>query len=117
MQCGGRRSAQFRPPIEKAFSCDEIEREGHRHADVREKNEEPSPFHAHPDPPCIEDDPDHEHRPGDRHVERQKCGRRSEEHTSELQSLMRISYAVFCLKKKNTKQITTNQTTNIQRTD
>src|SRR3546814_3409336 len=31
---------------------------------------------------------------------------RSEEHTSELQSLMRISYAVFCLKKKNTK--TTN---------
>src|SRR3546814_2016983 len=31
---------------------------------------------------------------------------RSEEHTSELQSLMRISYAVFCLKKKNkTKQI------------
>src|SRR3546814_1265587 len=32
--------------------------------------------------------------------------RRSEEHTSELQSLMRISYAVFCLKKK----ITTNNT-------
>src|SRR3546814_2783304 len=28
------------------------------------------------------------------------AGRRSEEHTSELQSLMRISYAVFCLKKK-----------------
>src|SRR3546814_7718196 len=35
-------------------------------------------------------------------------GLRSEEHTSELQSLMRISYAVFCLKKKNniTKNIT-----------
>src|SRR3546814_2145494 len=31
-------------------------------------------------------------------------GRRSEEHTSELQSLMRISYAVFCLKKKTTNQ-------------
>src|SRR3546814_9316101 len=30
---------------------------------------------------------------------------RSEEHTSELQSLMRISYAVFCLKKKNTTKI------------
>src|SRR3546814_3316842 len=29
-------------------------------------------------------------------------GNRSEEHTSELQSLMRISYAVFCLKKKHT---------------
>src|SRR3546814_3458276 len=31
---------------------------------------------------------------------RRKCADRSEEHTSELQSLMRISYAVFCLKKK-----------------
>src|SRR3546814_8841542 len=31
---------------------------------------------------------------------------RTEEHTSELQSLMRISYAVFCLKKKKTKNIT-----------
>src|SRR3546814_6564060 len=31
---------------------------------------------------------------------------RSEEHTSELQSLMRISYAVFCLKKKKTAQYT-----------
>src|SRR3546814_8934760 len=38
---------------------------------------------------------------------------RSEEHTSELQSLMRISYAVFCLKKKNTPKLThnTQQTT------
>src|SRR3546814_4528107 len=32
--------------------------------------------------------------------------RRSEEHTSELQSLMRISYAVFCLKKKNKTKLT-----------
>src|SRR3546814_4497224 len=32
---------------------------------------------------------------------------RSEEHTSELQSLMRISYAVFCLKKKKTQKHTT----------
>src|SRR3546814_1223804 len=32
--------------------------------------------------------------------ERMSAPRRSEEHTSELQSLMRISYAVFCLKKK-----------------
>src|SRR3546814_7839120 len=31
--------------------------------------------------------------------------KRSEEHTSELQSLMRISYAVFCLKKKKTTQV------------
>src|SRR3546814_3403429 len=34
---------------------------------------------------------------------------RSEEHTSELQSLMRISYAVFCLKKKKKKTIINNQ--------
>src|SRR3546814_7299096 len=33
---------------------------------------------------------------------------RSEEHTSELQSLVRISYAVFCLKKKNRQQIHTH---------
>src|SRR3546814_2450195 len=35
---------------------------------------------------------------------RDEVARRSEEHTSELQSLMRISYAVFCLKKKKQKQ-------------
>src|SRR3546814_3130334 len=38
-------------------------------------------------------------------AEQQKLwNERSEEHTSELQSLMRISYAVFCLKKKNKKK-------------
>src|SRR3546814_8731390 len=36
-----------------------------------------------------------------------KLAQRSEEHTSELQSLMRISYAVFCLKKKNTQKMNT----------
>src|SRR3546814_3993966 len=36
------------------------------------------------------------------------AGARSEEHTSELQSLMRISYAVFCLKKKNITQLNNN---------
>src|SRR3546814_8054268 len=39
---------------------------------------------------------------------------RSEEHTSELQSLMRISYAVFCLKKKTS---ATSQTHHTQQTD
>src|SRR3546814_4391363 len=39
-------------------------------------------------------------------------GWRSEEHTSELQSLMRISYAVFCLKKKKKTQVNTNTTSN-----
>src|SRR3546814_7404417 len=37
---------------------------------------------------------------------------RSEEHTSELQSLMRISYAVFCLKKKNNRTHTTHASSN-----
>src|SRR3546814_5939376 len=60
-------------------------------------------------------------RARDRHVERlrqerhqrvvrsglpqERCEARSEEHTSELQSLMRISYAVFCLKKKKRIQL------------
>src|SRR3546814_1416691 len=40
-----------------------------------------------------------------------EIGQRSEEHTSELQSLMRISYAVFCLKKTKTKhKYTQNKT-------
>src|SRR3546814_10709280 len=43
----------------------------------------------------------HFHRPG---------SLRSEEHTSELQSLMRISYAVFCLKKKTIQQHIINNT-------
>src|SRR3546814_7546593 len=47
-----------------------------------------------------------------RYLPRTKTSRRqrSEEHTSELQSLMRISYAVFCLKKKTQYQHTTHQT-------
>src|SRR3546814_5962095 len=40
---------------------------------------------------------------------RHKAGIRSEEHTSELQSLMRISYAVFCLKKKTAIEPQTKQ--------
>src|SRR3546814_2483960 len=39
---------------------------------------------------------------------------RSEEHTSELQSLMRISYAVFCLKKKKKRRATSQQLTRQQ---
>src|SRR3546814_5692710 len=49
------------------------------------------------------------HRRRAEHVPRPRLSpcRRSEEHTSELQSLMRISYAVFCLKKKNKQKDTT----------
>src|SRR3546814_7166533 len=43
------------------------------------------------------------------------CPARSEEHTSELQSLMRISYAVFCLKKKKTRTNSHHTVKNIQR--
>src|SRR3546814_1626651 len=48
----------------------------------------------------------HDIAPKEERQQRQHAkGKRSEEHTSELQSLMRISYAVFCLKKKKkTKQ-------------
>src|SRR3546814_6394421 len=44
----------------------------------------------------------------DARPQRRSLGSRSEEHTSELQSLMRISYAVFCLKKKK-KNLAINQ--------
>src|SRR3546814_6609958 len=49
----------------------------------------PHPYHA-----------DRGARPGAPYDPRLLCTARSEEHTSELQSLMRISYAVFCLKTK-----------------
>src|SRR3546814_7486534 len=52
--------------------------------------------------PAIGACPGDDNKPSDYH--------RSEEHTSELQSLMRISYAVFCLKKKKTKPIEAQQT-------
>src|SRR3546814_7171191 len=46
-----------------------------------------------------------------RELHRALAQARSEEHTSELQSLMRISYAVFCLKKKTNKKTTNNTDT------
>src|SRR3546814_7076051 len=52
----------------------------------------------------------------ERHDARKTLRQRSEEHTSELQSLMRISYAVFCLKKKNKKKHTDYQNVNIHKT-
>src|SRR3546814_2834452 len=42
-------------------------------------------------------------------LKRRRADVRSEEHTSELQSLMRISYAVFCLKKKKQTKINTSE--------
>src|SRR3546814_15701964 len=87
--------------------------EGERHEDEAGQRGqlelEDSDEHLHGEDEEGEDD-DH---PGDQqHHDRQEIVEeageggelRSEEHTSELQSLMRISYAVFCLKKKNTKE-------------
>src|SRR3546814_2695389 len=51
----------------------------------------------------IDPERDPAHRPIDLPLQLRQAAR-SEEHTSELQSLMRISYAVFCLKKQITKQ-------------
>src|SRR3546814_10309922 len=45
------------------------------------------------------------------------AGNRSEEHTSELQSLMRISYAVFCLKKKKQPRKNKSESSNIETTN
>src|SRR3546814_4003252 len=52
-----------------------------------------------------------------RHCTCSKLAGRSEEHTSELQSLMRISYAVFCLKKKNTTHTRQNTLTRVDERD
>src|SRR3546814_9798206 len=59
-------------------------------------------------------DPGQRHAGADVHrviADRDRLQLRSEEHTSELQSLMRISYAVFCLKKKNTTNYKCNRHT------
>src|SRR3546814_4003663 len=53
--------------------------------------------------------PHQHHRDAPRETDKDDAGHRSEEHTSELQSLMRSSYAVFCLKKKKKNK---TQTTN-----
>src|SRR3546814_1559093 len=59
---------------------------------------------------------------GAAHPERYRKDERSEEHTSELQSLMRISYAVFCLKKQTSTyyiyiKLTTQQNTYVGKRD
>src|SRR3546814_5510141 len=91
----------FRSPEEtaqnEAVEDQQDNREGHRIGQSRA----PEVLRAH-----------HEVREGQRdHTQRDRHQQaRSEEHTSELQSLMRISYAVFCLKKKKTTKQKKNQT-------
>src|SRR3546814_10216060 len=67
-----------------------------------------SAVHWHSKPPAALPSSCRHHTPQTAPLTDRRCGKplvRSEEHTSELQSLMRISYAVFCLNKKknNTK--------------
>src|SRR3546814_9376559 len=71
-------------------------RHGTRHAGTEDGHVRTGPAAA------TSSDPDHEGHGHGRHG-----SWRSEEHTSELQSLMRISYAVFCLKKKHHQKHTT----------
>src|SRR3546814_1061734 len=100
-----------------AFAHDQIERKGKTGRDEREPEIEPAGPGSKTDAPRIGHDPQQEHGPGRQYINGQKCrgvaamigveeegGKRSEEHTSELQSLMRISYAVFCWKKKQKKK-------------
>src|SRR3546814_6656887 len=65
-------------------------------------------YMARPDANCVV----HLHTRASIAIAALKCGLlpRSEEHTSELQSLMPISYAVFCLKQKHTNSIITKRT-------
>src|SRR3546814_2521543 len=76
---------------------------GHRERRVRNDQPERAVDEAERRKEKIESDGDHHHRHDERRGDQRddRClGARSEEHTSELQSLMRISYAVFCLKKQ-----------------
>src|SRR3546814_7182295 len=87
----GRSSARRRHPPMPASRCPCFRAAARRRGT---KSRGPSPWSVH-DPPAS----------------RERNDIRSEEHTSELQSLMRISYAVFCLKKKTKSH--NNKTTNI----
>src|SRR3546814_10065328 len=78
---------------------------GQRHQQQPGKQQPDHDDHAERDdggPPWPHAEIDHEDRPD------HQADDRSEEHTSELQSLMRISYAVFCLNHKLNTRITTS---------
>src|SRR3546814_7886065 len=85
----------FRSRLAGGLPC--IETDGRRISDT-------PALHIHP----VTALPSGAYRPGS--VCAEAGAARSEEHTSELQSLMRISYAVFCLKKKNKHMQTKNHT-------
>src|SRR3546814_3192292 len=69
-----------------------------KHPNERDRGRE-SQFRLKPLRNRIDSEIHSQNQPGDDRIEQLVRNDRSEEHTSELQSLMRISYAVFCLKK------------------
>src|SRR3546814_6391593 len=90
-------------------------RQSQRHTDCTGGNRHPDTAIAHQQPTAYENSHKHHHgcqeglawrKAAQSKTYQQHRQTRSEEHTSELQSLMRISNAVFCLKKKN-KETTT----------
>src|SRR3546814_6359878 len=91
------------------------QRQRQQHA-VRERGAEALHHHlgqALPEQHRAQRGAEQEHQQFGREIAEQETAlaeRRSEEHTSELQSLMRISYAVFCLKKKKQETTDTNST-------
>src|SRR3546814_9035040 len=97
--CGVRRGRHHRPPTQ-----------AHHYGDT----DRPAPRGSDP-PGCSLDPLSHDGGQATRGEGSGAVQLRSEEHTSELQSLMRISYAVFCLKKKKTitPAITSTSTDNI----
>src|SRR3546814_8749886 len=92
-------ASSIRPPISTPCSAPKRWRRDERPQDTRRR----ANLAAAPIGPASAADAGHRAglaHAGERLLARQPAVRRSEEHTSELQSLMRISYAVFCLKKK-----------------
>src|SRR3546814_3126886 len=106
-----RRPIEFSPPHGRcAPDCAQPQRRGNPPPPGSTRRRLPSPgsrplqrrsFRLYPSPFAVPSDP------------RLSLDKRSEEHTSELQSLMRISYAVFCLKKKNKNTNAQNYITDI----
>src|SRR3546814_5494416 len=77
------------------------DRREQRHADAQSRQQRPRAPAQQPDQRRAGSECGHRSQAGTHNAQTLRA-RRSEEHTSELQSLMRLSYAVFCLKQKTT---------------
>src|SRR3546814_9506585 len=113
LPCSTRSDTHF-PYTTRFRSADRVHPRIHRHRQAG-PDQDRSGCTAKDNAHCGGGDNNHrtERRQCQRGKTRPSSQRRSEEHTSELQSLMRNSYAVFCLKKKNIKiKKTTTKTNN-----